>query len=42
MFPSVQSLSDSVHYHQRDIFCKKTNKIWPVESGDRAVVSGVV
>jgi hypothetical protein len=39
IFPSVQSLSDSVYYHQRDIFRKKTKKIWPVESGDRAVAS---
>jgi hypothetical protein len=26
IFPSVQSLSDSVHYHQRDIFRKKQTK----------------
>jgi hypothetical protein len=26
IFPSVQSLSDSVHYHQRDIFRKKLTK----------------
>jgi hypothetical protein len=39
IFPSMQSLSDSVHYHQRDIFRKK---IWPMESSDQAVVSGVV
>jgi hypothetical protein len=29
IFPSVQSLSESVHYHQCDIFSKKTKKIWP-------------
>jgi hypothetical protein len=39
IFLSVQSLSESVNYHQRDIFRKKTNKILPVESSDRAVVS---
>jgi hypothetical protein len=27
IFPSVQSLSDSVYYHQHDIFRKKIKKI---------------
>jgi hypothetical protein len=27
--PSVQSLSNSVHYHQRDIFRKKLIKFYP-------------
>jgi hypothetical protein len=42
IFPSGQSLSDSVHYHQCDIFREKNNKLWQtfVESGDRAVVFG--
>jgi hypothetical protein len=33
----MQSLSDNVHYHQVDIFRKKTNKFWPVKSDDRVL-----
>jgi hypothetical protein len=29
IFPSVQSLSESVHYHQRDMFRKKLTKFDP-------------